>query len=67
MFVFLRAFLVEGKTDPGVELLQKSRIYPLSKAKNPPAMEFPNASGVPMDGDFPRGFEFFQWLADFIN
>jgi hypothetical protein len=30
-------------------------------------MEFPNASGVPMDGDFPRGFEYFQRVADFIN
>ncbi len=63
VFVFLRAFLVEGKTDPGVELLEKSRIYPLSKAENPPAMEFPNASGVPMAGDFPRGFEYFERLA----
>lgn len=67
VFVFLRAFLVDGKTDQGVALLEKSRIYPLSKADNPPAMVFPNASGVPMDGDFPRGFEYFERLADFIN
>ena len=57
VFVFLRAFLNEGKTDKGVALLEQSRIYPLSAAANPPAMKFPNASGVPMDGDFPRGFE----------
>ncbi len=67
VFVFLRAFLVDGKTDQGVELLQRSRIYPLSRAEEPPAMEFPNASRVPMDGDVPRGFEYFERLADFIN
>jgi hypothetical protein len=67
VFVFLRAFLNDGKTDQGVALLEKSRIYPLSKAGNPPAMKFPNASGVPMDGDFPRGFAYFERLADFIN
>ena len=67
VFVFLRAFLQDGKTDQGVALLEQSRIYPLSKANNPPTMEFPNASGVPMDGDFPRGFEYFERLADFID
>ena len=67
VFVFLRAFLVKGKTGPGVALLEKSRIYPLSKAKNPPKMNFPNLSGVLVPGDFPRNFDYFQRLADFIN
>ena len=67
VFVFLRAFLTDGETGPGVELLEQSRIYPLSEADDPRAMEFPNASGVPMDGDFPRGFEYFERLADFID
>jgi hypothetical protein len=67
VFVFLRAFLVDGKTDQGVALLEKSKIYPLSKADNPPKMKFPNLSGVRVPGDFPRDFEYFQRLADFIN
>ncbi len=67
VFIFLRAFLVDGKADQGVALLEKSRIYPLFKADNPPEMKFPNASGVAMDGDFPRGIEYFERLADFIN
>ncbi len=67
VFVFLRAFLVDGKTDRGVALLEKSRIYPLSKADNPPKMKFPNLSGVLVPGDFPRDFEYFERLADFIN
>jgi hypothetical protein len=67
VFIFLRAFLVDGKTDQGVALLEKSKIYPLSKANNPPKMKFPNLSGVLVPGDFPRDFEYFQRLADFIN
>jgi len=67
VFVFLRAFLVDGKTDQGVALLEKSKIYPLSKADNPPKMKFPNLSGVLVPGDFPRDFEYFERLADFIN
>ncbi|MEH6822631.1 MAG: DUF1254 domain-containing protein [Motiliproteus sp.] len=67
VFVFLRAFLVDGKTDQGVALLKKSKIYPLSQADNPPAMQFPNASGVAMNGDFPRGLEYFERLAALIN
>jgi hypothetical protein len=67
VFVFLRSFLVDGKTDQGVALLEQSRIYPLSQAVNPPAMKFPNASGVPMDGNYPNDFEYFERLADFIN
>jgi hypothetical protein len=47
--------------------LEKSKIYPLSKANNPPKMKFPNLSGVLVPGDFPRDFEYFQRLADFIN
>lgn len=67
VFVFLRAFLVDGKTDEGVELLENSRIYPLEIADSPPKMEFPNLSGVFIDGDFPRGFDYYDRLADFIN
>ena len=67
VFVFLRAFLVDGKPDEGVALLEKSTIYPLARADNPPGMEFPNLSGVFIDGDFPRGFEYFERLDEFIS
>ncbi len=67
VFVFFRAFFVDDKTAPAVALLERSKIYPLSKADNPPKMKFPNASGVPMNGDIPRGFDYFQRLVDFIE
>jgi hypothetical protein len=54
VFVFLRAFLVDGKTDPGMKLMEETRIYPLAQKDNPPAMKFPNASATPADYDFKR-------------
>ncbi len=57
VFVFLRAFLTDGETGPGVELLEQSRIYPLSEADDPRAMEFPIASGLRLDVVFPRVFD----------
>ena len=58
---------MEGKTEPGVALLEQSKIYPLAKANNPPKMKFPNLSGVLVPGDFPRDFGYFERLADFID
>jgi len=55
VFVFLRAFLVDGKTEAGVKLMERSRIYSLAQKDDPPAMKFPNAS-VPSDYDFKRDF-----------
>ena len=67
VFIFLRSFLVNGKTDKRVALLEKSKIYPLSKANNQPKMKFPNLSKVFLPGDFPRNIDYFKNLADFIN
>jgi len=67
VFVFMRAFLVDGKTDAGVKLLEQSRIYPLAQKGNPPAMKFPNGSDVLADMDFKRDLRYFESLAQFIN
>ena len=67
VFVFLRAFLVDGKTDAGVKLMEQSRIYPLAQKNNPPAMKFPNASAISADYDFKRDIRYFESLAEFIN
>ena len=67
VFVFLRAFLVDGKTDAGVKLMEQSRIYPLAQKDNPPAMKFPNASATPANYDFRRDVRYFELLAEFIS
>ena len=49
-FVVLRGFLVDGKPEPTSKMIrEKLKIYPLSKAANPPKMEFINGSKVPFN------------------
>jgi hypothetical protein len=67
VFVFLRAFLVDGKTDPGVKLMEQSRIYALAQKDNPPAMKFPNASAKRADYDFKRDIRYFESLTEFLS
>lgn len=67
VFVFLRAFLVDGKTDAGVKQMEQTRIYPLAQKDNPPAMKFPNMSATKADYDFKRDLRYFESLAEFIN
>lgn len=46
VWFILRGFLVDGDTGQAVAAIKKQlRIYPLSRAGNPPAMAFINASG----------------------
>ena len=48
VFVFLRAFYQDPKNlTPAVELIEKSKIYPLNGRDSAKAMVFPDASGVP--------------------
>jgi len=67
VFVFLRAFLDDGKTDAGVKLMERTRIYSLAQKDHPPAMRFPNASVVPSDYDFKRDLRYFASLAQFLD
>ncbi|MEW6996982.1 DUF1254 domain-containing protein [Colwelliaceae bacterium BS250] len=67
VFVFLRAFVLNDDTNPGVSLLEQTKIYPLSKVNDQPKMSFPNMSGVDMAGDIRRDARYFDELAEFIN
>jgi hypothetical protein len=67
VFVFLRAFLVDGKPDQGVALLEQSKIYPLSKINDQSKMRFPDLSGVFLPGDFPRNIDYFKNLSEMIS
>lgn len=67
VFVFLRSFLVDGKTDAGVKVMEQTRIYPLAQKDNPPAMKFPNASIKAADYLIKRDYSVFESLAAFIN
>jgi hypothetical protein len=50
VFVFLRAFYQDPKNlTPAVTLIEQSRIYPLNGKESARPMQFPDASGVPVD------------------
>jgi hypothetical protein len=50
VFVFLRAFYQDpANLAPPVALIEKARIYPLGHEADAKPMQFPDASGVPVD------------------
>lgn len=67
VFLFWRAFLVDGKTDAGVKLIEQTRIYPLGKKASAPAIVFPNASKEPSNMLMTHDISYFQALKAFID
>src|SRR6267154_6076057 len=45
----MRGFQVDGKTDKAVALMKTTRVYPLAKSANAPAMTFVNGSHQEID------------------
>jgi len=63
-----RSFLVDGSSKPGVESVKKHlRIYQLSDAANPPAMNFVNASGLPANFVPPGDYSFWSLLNEAVQ
>jgi hypothetical protein len=63
-----RSFLVDGKTEPGVESVKKHlKIYQLDEAANPPEMKFVNASGIPKTFVPPGDYSFWELLNQAIQ
>ena len=63
----VRGFLVNGKSDQAVAPMKTTKIYPLAKATAPPAMIFLNGSGKAIDTIFPDTYEYFESLAAFVE
>jgi hypothetical protein len=55
----------EGNTEQAVELMEKTRIYPLSRKDAPPRMVFPNGSGQPADMLYPKRLSVFREFGGF--
>ena len=68
VFVFWRAFFTDPKklAEP-VELIERTRIYPLGKKETAKPMQFPDASNVPINMLFPPDGNYFQMLSRFIE
>lgn len=66
VLVFWRAFFADSANlAPAVGLIEQTRMYPLGKSAQP--MNFPDASGVPLDMSFPADGRFFDALARFVD
>jgi hypothetical protein len=67
-WVILRGFLKDGKPDASSKSFREGvKIYSLSKAANPPKMEFINASKVAYNTVHANNFEFFEELDHVIQ
>jgi hypothetical protein len=63
----VRGFQVDGRPDKAVAQMKTTRVYPLSKAANPPAMTFVNGSHQEIDTIFSDNLQFFDDLAWMID
>jgi len=63
-----RGFKVNGDIRPAVEGIKKNlRIYPLAQAKNPPATNFINGSGVELNTVHANDFSYFEELNEVVQ
>jgi hypothetical protein len=63
-----RSFLVNGDPKPGVDEVKKAtKIYPLSQAGNPPALNFVNMSGKPFCMVGPADYRFWEMLNQVVQ
>ncbi len=64
----LRGFLVDGKPDAASKMFREGlKIYPLSKANNPPKMEYFNFSKLAFNTVHANNFEFFKEIEHVIQ
>lgn len=67
-WVALRGFLVDGKPDAASKMFREGlKIYSLSKATNPPEMEFINSSKIPYNTIHANDFDFYVELDHVIQ
>jgi hypothetical protein len=62
-----RGFVKDGDVKSAVDTLAKIRIYPLSQAAHPPETTIFMAGDKGMNSIAPRGFAYWEQLADIIN
>jgi len=66
--MFFRTFLKDGSPVPGVENVKKNlKIYLLSRAANPPAMNFVNISGKAFNTIGPSDYSAFEFINSMIQ
>ena len=68
IWVVFRAFLVDGKTEPGVQGVKDNlKIYPLADKDNPKPATLVNASGIASNFVMPTDYSFWELLNKVIQ
>jgi hypothetical protein len=67
VFLFWRGFLVDGKTDQAVKIIEQTKVYPLGEKDTAPKMVFPNASEKKSNMLVTQDVSYFENLKDFID
>ncbi|MGO7334489.1 DUF1254 domain-containing protein [Rhizobium leguminosarum] len=68
VFVFWRGFFTDPqKLDAPVKVIEETKIYPLGKEDSAKKMEFPDASGIPVNMLYPQDGTAFDMLSRFIG
>lgn len=68
LWTFFRAFLVDGKTEPGVQGVRDHlKIYPLARKDTPAPATLVNASGIPSNFVMPTDYSFWGLLNKVIQ
>jgi hypothetical protein len=68
VFVFWRGFFQDPKQlEAPVKVMEQTKIYPLGKKDAAKPMQFPNASGVPVNMLYPHDFTAFEMLDRYIQ
>jgi hypothetical protein len=68
VFVFWRGFFKDPKQlDEPVRVMEQTLIYPLGKKDSARPMEFPDASGVPINMLYPHDFSAFEMLDRYLQ
>jgi hypothetical protein len=62
-----RAFVKNGDTKSAADILARIKVYPLSKADNPPVTKVVRAGMKPLDSIAPSGFGYWEVLANAIE
>jgi len=62
-WLILRGFLVDGKPDASAKMFKQGlKVYPLARAKNPPAMQFISGSNKAFNTIHANSFQFYEEL-----
>jgi hypothetical protein len=68
VFVFWRGFFKDPKQlEEPVKVMEQTKIYPLGKQDSAKPMQFPNASGVPINMLYPHDFSAFEMLDRYMQ